>query len=99
MNRLSLKEAVEIEKKSSPDAFFTGLAQDNSIEKLASIFSKSVIPLLQEYFYEDYQKIQLVLGDNGKSDELEAGQLECSFEEAAKKIAESGGGIKSLLVK
>lgn len=50
-------------------AFFTGLAQNNSIEKLASIFSKSVIPLLQEYFYEDYQKIQLVLGDNGKSDD------------------------------
>lgn len=50
-------------------AFFTCLAQDNSIEKLASIFSKSVIPLLQEYFYEDYQKIQLVLGDNGKTDD------------------------------
>lgn len=50
-------------------AFFTGLAADPSVEKLASIFSKSVIPLLQEYFYEDYQKIQLVLGDNGKSDD------------------------------
>ena len=50
-------------------AFFTGLAHDSSIEKLASIFSKSVIPLLQEYFYEDYQKIQLVLGDNAKVDD------------------------------
>ena len=34
-----------------------------------TIFSKSVIPLLQEYFYEDYQKIQFVLGDNGKTNE------------------------------
>ena len=49
-------------------AFFTGLRKEPTVQKLASIFEKSVIPLLQEYFYEDYQKIQLVLGDNGKSD-------------------------------
>ena len=50
-------------------AFFTGLKDDASLAKLQSIFEKSVIPLLQEYFYEDYQKIQLVLGDNAKSDD------------------------------
>ena len=50
-------------------AFFMKLEENPSIETLASIFQKSVIPLLQEYFYEDYQKIQLVLGDNGKSDQ------------------------------
>ena len=49
-------------------AFFTKLKDDPTIETLASIFEKSIIPLLQEYFYEDYQKIQLVLGDNGKTD-------------------------------
>lgn len=49
-------------------AFFTGLKDNPTIEMLAEIFSKSVIPLLQEYFYEDYSKIQLVLGDNDKSD-------------------------------
>lgn len=49
-------------------AFFTKLKDDPTIENLASIFKKSIIPLLQEYFYEDYQKIQLVLGDNDKSD-------------------------------
>ena len=49
-------------------AFFTGLVgKEATIENLQSIFEKSVIPLLQEYFYEDYQKIQLVLGDNAKS--------------------------------
>ena len=50
-------------------AFFTGLKDDATLAKLQSIFEKSVIPLLQEYFYEDYQKIQLVLGDNAKSDD------------------------------
>lgn len=47
-------------------AFFTVLKENPSINKLASIFKKSVIPLLQEYFYEDYSKIRMVLGDNGK---------------------------------
>ena len=50
-------------------AFFTKLKDDPSIDTLANIFKKNVIPLLQEYFYEDYEKIQLVLGDNEKEDE------------------------------
>ena len=51
-------------------AFFTKLADDPSLETLANIFEKNVIPLLQEYFYEDYEKIQLVLGDDSKADEF-----------------------------
>lgn len=47
-------------------AFFIGLKDEATVYKLASIFKKSVIPLLQEYFYEDYNKIRMVLGDNGK---------------------------------
>lgn len=53
-------------------AFFTKLAEvnnENFLESLASIFQNKVIPLLQEYFYDDYKKIQLVLGDNKKNDE------------------------------
>ena len=48
-------------------AFFLGLKDEPTIENLAGIFKKSIIPLLQEYFYEDYSKIMLVLGDNGKT--------------------------------
>ncbi len=51
-------------------AYFMPLVKDGTIEKLADIFSNSVIPLMQEYFYEDYSKIQLVLGDNDKEDEF-----------------------------
>ena len=50
-------------------AFFTKLSNSPNIQTLAEIFRKSVIPLLQEYFYEDYQKIQFVLGDNGKTEQ------------------------------
>lgn len=47
-------------------AFFAKLANNRNIETLAEIFKKKIIPLLQEYFYDDYEKIQLVLGDNAK---------------------------------
>ena len=50
-------------------AYFMPLAKDNSMEKLAEIFKNKVVPLLQEYFYEDYEKIRLVLADNQKKDE------------------------------
>ena len=52
-------------------AFFTKLKdykQDERMPIIASIFKNKIIPLLQEYFYEDYSKIRLVLGDNGKKD-------------------------------
>lgn len=50
-------------------SFFIPLKEDKTIEKLASIFKNEIIPLLQEYFYDDYERIQLILGDNQKSEE------------------------------
>lgn len=35
-------------------------------EKLADIFRNRIVPLLEEYFFEDWRKIRLVLGDNQK---------------------------------
>lgn len=45
-------------------AFFTKLLdpENQNIEVLAEIFRNKVIPLLKEYFYENYEKIQKVLG-------------------------------------
>lgn len=51
--------------------YFIPLKEDASIEVLASIFENNIIPLLQEYFYDDYEKIRLVLGDTTKEDEAE----------------------------
>ena len=47
-------------------SYFLPLKTDPSVENLAEIFGSKIIPLLQEYFYDDYEKIQLVLGDNQK---------------------------------
>lgn len=48
-------------------AYFLALKENPTVEILGRIFSNKIIPLLQEYFYEDYEKIRLVLGDNNKN--------------------------------
>ncbi|WP_236782871.1 AAA family ATPase [Aliivibrio fischeri] len=44
--------------------------EDKAFELLKAAFKNKIIPLLEEYFYDDWNKIRLVLGDNQKSDEL-----------------------------
>lgn len=47
-------------------AYLLPLKGAPTIETLANILKNNIIPLLQEYFYEDYEKIRLILGDNQK---------------------------------
>lgn len=51
-------------------AYLTALADvddgDHRFDKLVNIFRNRIIPLLEEYFFEDWGKIRLVLGDNQK---------------------------------
>jgi 5-methylcytosine-specific restriction protein B len=47
-------------------SYFLALKDNPTLNKLADIFAHNIIPLLQEYFYEDYEKIRLVLGDSHK---------------------------------
>lgn len=54
-------------------AFFIPIVQvqedeDLAFEMLKRIMRNKVLPLLEEYFYNDLQKIRMVLGDNQKSD-------------------------------
>ncbi len=63
-------------------AYFMPLKQCPDLPTLARIFKDSIIPLLQEYFYEDYDKIRLVLGDNNKPSAKCQFISELPFEEA-----------------
>ncbi|MDD1795534.1 AAA family ATPase [Enterovibrio sp. ZSDZ42] len=51
---------VELVDKNEPEEAFT---------ELKKVFQNKVLPLLQEYFFDDWQKIRLVLGDNQKKGE------------------------------
>ena len=46
-------------------AYFMPLQQGSSIGKLSEIFAQKIIPLLQEYFYDDWERIDWVLNCNG----------------------------------
>ncbi len=45
--------------------FFMPLHKTPTLDKLNDIFRYEILPLLQEYFYEDWTKIDLVLNKNG----------------------------------
>ena len=52
-------------------SYFIGLEKSTTPKKdLLSIFWNNIIPLLEEYFYNDIPKIRLVLGENNKTDNL-----------------------------
>ena len=57
-------------------AFFTPLRQSPSIQTLGEIFRDKVVPLLQEYFYDDYEKICLVLGDRKRPEQQQFFKVE-----------------------
>lgn len=53
-------------------AYFTrikDLKDEDRFNELKTVFRNKIIPLLEEYFFEDWQKIRLVLGDNQKHKE------------------------------
>ncbi|ENG8678823.1 McrB family protein [Enterobacter hormaechei] len=55
-------------------AFFMPVIQvkhdeDAAFDLLKRIMKNKILPLLEEYFYNDWQKIRLVLGDNQKKDD------------------------------
>lgn len=57
-------------------SYFMGLECEENIEEATkAVFKDKVIPLLQEYFFNDYGKIQLVLGESFVSKKLDSKNL------------------------
>ena len=71
---ISVKELLEIINKRIKalldqdhcigHANFTHLTSSSKVQDLMAVFEKKIIPLLQEYFFDDWEKINLVLGGN-----------------------------------
>ncbi len=49
-------------------SFFLPLKDDPTIGRLARIFELEILPLLEEYFFEDWERVGQVLGDHLKTD-------------------------------
>lgn len=49
-------------------SFFMPLKDEPTIERLARIFELVILPLLEEYFFEDWERVGQVLGDHLKKD-------------------------------
>jgi 5-methylcytosine-specific restriction enzyme B len=47
-------------------SYFIHLKASSPLSELADVFRRSVIPLLQEYFFDDWGRIRLVLNDHRK---------------------------------
>ena len=66
-----------------------------NMESLSSVFQQKIIPLLQEYFYDDYSKIRKVLNDDKKKngDEAFAFFKEITEDKLGARWLDDGDGI------
>ncbi|MCG9084278.1 McrB family protein [Laribacter hongkongensis] len=49
-------------------AYFMPLQDDPTLPRLSAIFRQAILPLLQEYFFENWERIRWVLNDHRKPD-------------------------------
>jgi len=80
-------------------AYFTHLWRTTDgaqrFEALAETFRNRVLPLLEEYFFEDWRKIRLVLGDNQKPDTAQFITASDAHEQALNELFGDDHGLDS----
>ncbi len=84
-------------------AYLTPLAKvpdgDERLVALQQVFSTRILPLLEEYFFEDWQKIRLVLADNQKPEVAQFVTESPDHEEDLARLFGSGHGLESYATK
>ncbi|MCW7540482.1 AAA family ATPase [Aquabacterium sp. A7-Y] len=84
-------------------AYFTPLAKvpdgDERLVSLQQVFSTRVLPLLEEYFLEDWQKIRLVLADNQKPAPAQFVRESADHEDDLARLFGSDHGLDSYTTK
>lgn len=65
-------------ERSIGHAFFIGVTNLNDLQ---AVFKHKILPLLQEYFYDDYAKINAVLNDNGMLESQTMNDVKISLSE------------------
>lgn len=84
-------------------AYFTPLAKvpdgDERLVALQQVFSTSILPLLEEYFFEDWQKIRLVLADNQKPEVAQFVRVGADHEDNLARLFGGDHGLDSYSTK
>lgn len=84
-------------------AYFTPLANvpdgDERLVALQQAFSTRILPLLEEYFFEDWQKIRLVLADNQKPETAQFVRESADHEDNLARLFGGDHGLDSYATK
>lgn len=84
-------------------AYFTPLAKvpdgDERLVALQQVFSTRIVPLLEEYFFEDWQKIRLVLADNQKPEAAQFVRESADHEDDLARLFGGDHGLDSYATK
>lgn len=72
---------------------------DERLVALQQVFSTRILPLLEEYFFEDWQKIRLVLADNQKPEGAQFVRESADHEDDLARLFGSDHGLDSYATK